>query len=132
MFTQISIFEPFSSENYVLTIANIKEPLRASQVVVDNTLKTLTISGLSRTGSATLTATVKRSKLTSKDKTLTRCSSLIVNRSKYSGSGITTTSFNDGLTYSTVYGTRVQDDEISLNVPDLHRVLAIFESDDKG
>ena len=124
-------FEPFSSENYVLTIANIKEPLRASQVVVDNTLKTLTISGLSRTGSATLTATVKRSKLTSKDKTLTRCSSLIVNRSKYSGSGITTTSFNDGLTYSTVYGTRVQDDEISLNVPDLHRVLAIFESDDK-
>ena len=124
-------FEPFSSDNYVLTIANIKEPLRASQVVVDATLKTVTISGLSRTGSATLTATVKRSKLTSKDKTLTRCSSLIVNRSKYSGSGITTTSFNDGLTYSTVYGTRVQDDEISLNVPDLHRVLAVFESDDK-
>jgi len=124
-------FEPFSADNYVLTIANIKEPLRASQIVIDGTLKTVTISGLSRTGSATLTATVKRSKLTSKDKTLTRCSSLIVNRSKYSGSGITTTSFNDGLTYSTVYGTRVQDDEISLNVPDLHRVLAVLESDDK-
>ena len=124
-------FEPFSNENYVLSIANIKEELRASQVVVDATLKTVTISGLSRTGSATLTATVKRSKLTSKDKTLTRCSSLIINRSKYSGSGITTTSFDDGLTYSTVYGTRVQDDEISLNVPDLHKVLAVFESDDK-
>ena len=124
-------FEPFSTDNYVLTVANIKEELRASQVVVDATLKTVTISGLSRTGSATLTATVKRSKLTSKDKTLTRCSSLIINRSKYTGSGITTTTFNDGLTYSTVYGTRVQDDEISLNVPDLHRVLAVFESDDK-
>ena len=123
-------FEPFSADNYVLTIANIKEGLRASQVVIDNTLKTLTISGLSRTGSATLTATVKRSKLSSKDKTLTRCSNLVINRSKYSGSGITTTTFNDGLTYSTVYGTRAQDDEISLNVPDLERVLAVFESDD--
>mgnify|MGYP001163896373 CR=1 FL=1 len=123
-------FEPFSPDNYFLTIANIKEGLRASQVVIDNTLKTLTISGLSRTGSATLTATVKRSKLSSKDKTLTRCSNLVINRSKYSGSGITTTTFNDGLTYSTVYGTRAQDDEISLNVPDLERVLAVFESDD--
>ena len=124
-------FEPFSNENYVLTIANIKEPLRASQVVVNDTLKTVTISGLSRNGSATLTATVKRSKLSSKEKTLTRCSNLVVDRSKYSGSGITTTSFNDGLTYSTVYGTRVQDNEISLNVPDLYRVLAIFESNNK-
>ena len=124
-------FEPFSNENYVLTIANVKEPLRAAQVEVDDTLKTVTINGLSRTGSATLTATVKRSKLSSKDKTITRCSNLVVDRSKYSGSGITTTSFNDGLTYSTVYGTRVQDDEISLNVPDLYRVLAVFESNNK-
>ena len=93
-------------------------------------MKKITISGLTRTGAAKFTATVKRSKLTSKDKTLTRCATLVVNRSKEPGSGITTTTFNDGLTYSTVYGTRVQDDKISLNVPDIHRVLGVFESDD--
>ena len=29
-----------------------------------------------------------------------------------------------------MYGTRVQDEEISLNLPDIHRVLAVFESND--
>ena len=39
---------------------------------------------------------------------------------------------NDGLTYSNVYGTRVQDKEISLNKPDVLRVLGVFESDDQN
>lgn len=37
---------------------------------------------------------------------------------------------NDGLTYNNVYATRVQDKEISLNKPDVLRVLGVFESDD--
>ena len=49
---------------------------------------------------------------------------------RITSSGIGTTSFNDGLTYSQYYGTRVQDEEISLNVPEVSRVLAIFESND--
>ena len=68
--------------------------------------------------------------MTSKVKTVTRCSDLIVDRSHKAGSGIGSTTFNDGLTFSAVYGTRVQDDTISLNVPDALRILGIFESND--
>ena len=40
--------------------------------------------------------------------------------------------FNNGLTYNTVFGTRVEDDEICLNVPDGVRVHAVFESSTKN
>ena len=124
-------FEPFSTSNYVLELDNVVEKLLAPMVVVNGSLKTVTISGLSDvSGTAKLTVAVRRSKLSSKEKSLTRCNNLIVNRSDLSGSGITTTTFNDGLTASSVYGTRVQDEEISLNVPDVVRVLAVLESND--
>ena len=123
-------YEPFTVSNYQLTIANYEEPLTEAMVTIDADLKKVTITSMSRTGTAKLTATVKRSRLTSKDKDIVRCSSLIINRSSDVSSGITTFTKNDGLTYSKVYGTRIQDKEISLNVPDIHRVLAIFESDD--
>ena len=114
------------TSNYVLELDDVVEKLLAPMVVVNANLKTVTISGLSdESGSATLTVAVRRSKLSSKEKSLTRCNSLTINRSDLSGSGITTTSFNDGLTASSVYGTRVQDEEISLNVPEVTRVLAI-------
>ena len=35
-----------------------------------------------------------------------------------------------GLTYSALYGTRVQDEEISFGVNDVYRVHAIYESFD--
>ena len=54
----------------------------------------------------------------------------MITKSESTGSGIGTTSLDDGLTYSQYYGTRVQDEEISLNVPEVSRVLAIFESND--
>ena len=31
--------------------------------------------------------------------------------------------------YSSVYGTRVEDDEISLNCPDVYRVYGVYESE---
>jgi hypothetical protein len=44
-----------------------------------------------------------------------------------SGTGIST-SINDGLQYNPYYGLRVQDQEISLNYPDVVKVLAVYES----
>ena len=126
-------FEPFSTSNYVLELDNVVEKLLAPMVVVNGSLKTVTISGLSDvSGTAKLTVAVRRSKLSSKEKSLTRCNNLIVSKSSLSGSGagINTSTFQDGLTPSSVYGTRVQDEEISLNVPDVVRVLAILESND--
>jgi hypothetical protein len=122
-------FEPYSENNYILTWeTGEKEVILDTQVSFSLDLREMTISGLSRTGNATITFILKRSKLSSKEKTLVRCSSLIINKSKFQGSGIESTTFSDGLTYSPKYGTRVQDDEISLNVPDVYRILGIFES----
>ena len=36
------------------------------------------------------------------------------------------------LTFNRVFGTRVQDRKISLNVPDAVQLLAVFESNDSG
>ena len=122
-------FELFSVENYALDVNDNPITLFEPQVTVSANLKTVTISGLPN-GSATLTATVRRSKLVSKQKTITRCQDLIVSKSELSGSGIGSTSLDDGLSFSQVYGTRVQDEEISLNFPEATRVLAVFESND--
>ena len=132
-------FEPFTISNYVLEIDTSAagdngkvEKLTESMVTVSTNLKTVTIRGISQeTGDAVLTASVKRSTLSSKEKNHFRCSNLLINRSALDGSGSTDKTFNDGLTTSDVYGTRVQDEEISLNVPDVSRVLGIFESDSK-
>ena len=122
-------FELFSAENYYLEVDNVHIPLFESQVSVDSGLKQVTISGIPN-GDAELTVAIRRSKLVSKAKSLVRCEDLIVSRSELSGSGIGSTSLNDGLSFSQVYGTRVQDEEISLNFPEANRILAIFESND--
>ena len=123
--------EPYTENNYTLTWEDgHKEIILDSQVTVANDLRSVEFKSLSKTGNATLTITCKRSKLTSKAKTITRCANLVVSRSMNGGSGIGSTTFNDGLTFNNVYGTRVQDETISLNVPDVVRVLGVFESND--
>ena len=131
-------FEPFTSSNYTLELQTSSdfgkvEELFAPMVNVDTGGKTVTISGLSVAGgsgtSAVLTAAVKRTSISSKEKSLVRCNVVDVVNSSDASSGITTLTKNDGLTVSNVYGTRVQDNEISLNVPEVTRVLAVLESD---
>ena len=90
----------------------------------------MTLKQLSQNSTAVLTATVKRTQVTSQKKTLNECNKIIINRSQKTGSG--TGLLGDGLTSSNVYGTRVQDKEICLNFPDIVRVLAVFESSTTG
>ena len=129
-------FEPFTTSNYTLEIdttsdSGFVETLRDSMVNVATNGKSIEIKGLSKTtGDAVLTAAIKRSKLSSKEKSITRCSNLVVSKSESEASGTGGTTLNDGLTHSEFYGTRVQDEEISLNVPEVTRVLAILESND--
>ena len=126
--------EPYNQENYSLTFANgHKEIILPSQVTISSTLKEIQITGLSQTGNnAVLTITCRRSTLTSKTKNITRCANLVISRSRIQGAGAGATTFDDGLTFSEAFpfGTRVQDESISLNVPEVTRVLGIFESND--
>ena len=81
-----------------------------------------------------INVTAKKQGIQSKLKTYERSNIKDIVFSKYSksGSGINT-SVNDGLTYNgNAYGLRVQDEQISLDVPDVVKVLSVYESLDGG
>ena len=104
------------------------ETLTSDQFATTNGGKGATINGLQASkNNIVVINTQQKSKVTSKNKVLSRCSSLVVNKSILTHSGVST-SIQDGLTFSNIYGLRVQDKEISLNVPDVLEVHAVFES----
>ena len=133
-------FEPFTNATYTLTWETGQiEVLQEAQAELNANLTTLTLKGLSRTGNGTLTFTAKRTRLLSKTKTIARCQQLIISRSKLTGSGIGATTFDNGLDGPNQnggsqfpYGTRIEDREISLNFPDVTRVLGVFQSNGNG
>ena len=126
-------FLPFDPERYLLIRSDGKtEVLTSDKVSLTNGSTQLQIYnlGANDTGS-TLVATLKKIKPKSKIKIKNRVNSLIIDKSKYISSGIGLTTLNDGLTYGNYpYGTRVQDENISLNVPDVIQIHAIYESAD--
>ena len=127
-------FQPFDEERYFISYNDGSvEPLKESQVEIAADKKTVTFVGLSSVaGKANLFATVLKSKVVTKQKKLNESNTIVINRSSSSASGIGTNTLNDGLTSSDVFGTRVQDKKISLNVPDVVELLAVIESNDNG
>ena len=124
------VYAPFDEERYTVSYKDgTVEALTSDQFVLTNGAKGATISGLSKASETGVIAvtTQQKSKVTSKTKILNRAASITVTGSKYNYSGVST-AVNDGLTFNTAYGTRVQDSEISLNVPDVVNVHAVFES----
>jgi hypothetical protein len=80
---------------------------------------------------ATLITTLRKIKPKAKEKRKNRVNSIIIDKSKYVGSGIGGTTLNDGLEYGNyAFGTRVQDKIISLNTPDIIEIHGILESAD--
>jgi hypothetical protein len=128
------VFLPFDEERYVL-IRNdgSTEPLSSDQFVFTSGGRELTINGLQSNGTARLIATLQKTNVKARVKNKNRVNSTIINKSiyNYSGtnSGIGNTTNNDGLTFGNYpYGTRVQDDELCLNMPEVTKVYAVFES----
>jgi hypothetical protein len=140
---QISIdqFEPdirfatFDEDRYVITYSDgSKENLRSDKVSLSSNRRIATFYNLSfpgGSGTADVITTVVNSKPSSKIKKLNPANVLKINYSNTRSSGIGNTTLNDGLAYSGTYGTRIQDKEICLNVPDVLRVLAVYESYDE-
>ena len=127
-------FQPFDEERYFISYNEGSiEPLKESQVQIAADKKTVTFVGLSSvSGKANLFATVLKSKVKNKLKKLNEANVINITRSSLAASGIGTNSLNDGLTFNRVFGTRVQDRKISLNVPDAAQLLGVFESNDSG
>ena len=127
-------FLAFDEERYTLIRSDGQtEALDTSDLIFTDG-QTLQIYNLGANDvGATLVATVKKLKPKAKEKLKQKVNSVIVAKSSTEGSGIGTTTFNDGLTYGSYpYGTRVQDDIISLNTPDIVEIHGIYESADTG
>ena len=122
-------FLPFDEERYVLIRTDGTIESLSSDKFTYNTGSTeITIHGLGGDSPAKLIATLRKINVKEKIKEKKKINILTVVGSAHSTSGIGTTTLNDGLSYNTVYGTRVQDEEISLNVPDVTTVYGVFES----
>ena len=80
---------------------------------------------------AKMIATLRKTNLVSKTKIKKVSENVDIIRSSDSASGTGGATLNDGLTFGNFpFGTRVQDDIISLNVPDVVKIFGIFESND--
>ena len=124
-------FLPFDTERYSLIRSDgTTEVLTADKFSFISGSSQLQIYNLgSNNTAATLIATLTKVKPKSKIKRKNRVNSILIDKSIYSSSGIGSTTLNDGLTYGNyAYGTRVQDQNISLNVSDIIEVHAIYES----
>ena len=119
-------FEPFDAERYSINYSDgSTEPLTDDQVSITNNGNVITFSGLKESsGSAVVNVTLKKLGLTSKTKDFVRSQKVEVTRTV----GVSTLS--SLLEPSAAYGLRVEDEEISLNVPDVVNVVAVFESKD--
>lgn len=126
------VFLPYDEERYALIGKNgATEPLSSDKFSFTNGSKSLTINGLSNNGDAKLIATLRKINVKEKIKNNNRVKTLIIDKSKYSASGIGSTTLNDGLEFGKYpYGTRVQDQEICLFEPDVTNVYGVFESND--
>ena len=116
-----AFFEPFDAEKYSIHYSNgTIEELTSDQVTLSNGNNDIEFSGLSA-GPVTINVTLKKVGIKSKQKSFVRSEQLEVTRT----AGISTTG---GLTQDARYGLRVEDEEISLNTPDVVSIVAIFES----
>jgi hypothetical protein len=124
-------FLPFDEERYSLIRSDgSTEVLTSDKFSFTSGSTQLQIYNLgSDNTGATLVTTLTKIKPKAKSKLKNRVNSVIVNKSRYNYSGIGGTTINDGLTYGKYpYGTRVQDENICLNVPDVIEIHSIYES----
>ena len=124
-------FLPFDVERYALIRSDGSTEVLTEDKISLNTGSTeLQIYNLgSDDTGATLLTTLTKTKPTSKTKIKNRVNTILVDKSSLEGSGVGATTRNDGLTYGNYpYGTRAQDELLSLNVPDIIKILGIYES----
>ena len=121
--------EPFDEEDYNLSFkaSGKTENLTNQKLTVSG--RTVTLSGLdTASGAAILTVTWKKINVKPKAKVFKRATTYIINKSNKTQSGTGLMKLNDGLTYDTAYGNRVQDQRISLGACDVAEVIAVLES----
>jgi len=130
--TTDSILVPFDEEAYSLVYSDGTIETLSPQKLIPNfdnlnapaqgkiTLRNLNITAPK---SGYLTITYQKLNCKSRKKTYNRCSKITINSTN---SGINT--LGTGLSYNNIYGRRIEDDIISLNVPEVSSIIGIYES----
>jgi hypothetical protein len=120
-------FETFDAERYSIHYDDgTTESLTSDQFVLGANGISISFSNLRVSESnVTVIVTLRKKQVTNKSKDFIRSKQISVTRT----SGVSTTT---GLTTSSYYGLRVEDREISLNVPDVVSIRAIYESTDNS
>ena len=135
-------FLPFDEERYaVVGSGGTTLEITSDKLVFGSGMTTLDIINLNvatDSDPVTVVTTLKKLKPTTKTKIKERVRNLLVDNSILAGSGIGTTTLQNGLIYthgvnvsgvsSFPYGTRVEDRTISLNVPDVIKIHGIYEA----
>ena len=121
-----AFFESFDEERYSVFYSDGSiENLTSDQVTLSSNGSQIVFSGLtpSQSSNVTINTTVRKNGITEKKKDYARSEKVNITKT---ASGVSTSI--SGLTTSVYYGTRIQDKEISLNLPDVVKVLAVYES----
>ena len=136
-------FAALSSDNYVLTVIDdggdatytngmnidVDAEADAGNLTVSFGAgnQSFAISGLGSVATVTLTALVSKNTVSKKLKTASKMRALKVIKTNQNLDAQQT-----GLTYSSLFGTRVEDLQISLGVNDVYKIHAIYESYDNN
>jgi len=122
------VFLSFDEERYsLINDAGEIEVLTSDKFTFTSGNTQLTINGIANDGDCKLITTLRKTNITPKIKTKNLAKNIVIRNSNDSGSGIGSTTLNDGLTYGNYpYGTRVQDKVISLNEPDVILIYGVF------
>ena len=122
-----AFYESFDDERYnVVYSTGVPHNLTADQFTLGANGETVSIKGLAASQSnVVINTTLKRSSIKSKQKNYVRSQKVHVTKTSV---GINTTLTN--MVKSSEYGLRVDDKEISLNVPDAVKIVGVYESID--
>ena len=120
-----ALFETFDAERYYVAYSDGSvEDLTSDQVSLGSGGATVEFTGLTAGQSnVVVNVTTKKIGIESKKKEFIRSEKLTV-----SGTVSAASTASSGLSTSTYMGLRVQDDEISLNLPDVVEIVAVYES----
>ena len=125
-----AFFDNFDTQKYSLVYADgTVEPLTRDQFkLVDGSSK-VEFSGLTvgAGNTAVLNVTLEKVGITEKTKQFVRSNKIVINKTKI---GVSTST--NGLTFNQYYGLRIEDREISLNVPDVVNIVSVLESKDSN
>ena len=123
-----AFYSNFDTQKYSLIYSDGSvEPLTRDQFKLVDASSKVQFSGLSKTNptKAVLNVTVEKQAITNKTKEYIRSNQIVINKTS---AGVSTST--NGLTKNNFYGLRIEDREISLNVPDVANVISILESKD--